>query len=53
MKLPGGILLKYAAEMPPTRGHDLKHTGCRDQLQLEMMPPTRGHDLKLFGSGAQ
>ena len=52
MKLPGGILLKYAAEMPPTRGHDLKHTGCRDQLQLEMMPPTRGHDLKLVGRGS-
>ena len=32
--------------MPPTRGHDLKHTRklyCRTQLQ---MPPTRGHDLK-------
>ena len=32
--------------MPPTRGHDLKHTAEAIDLLDKKMPPTRGHDLK-------
>ena len=37
------------AEMPPTRGHDLKHFLEVEKGRRERMPPTRGHDLKLLG----
>ena len=37
------------AEMPPTRGHDLKHFLEVEKGRRERMPPTRGHDLKLKG----
>ena len=36
-------------EMPPTRGHDLKHPCLEWRRDRERMPPTRGHDLKLSG----
>ena len=35
-------------EMPPTRGHDLKHRTSCSQRETAWMPPTRGHDLKLI-----